>query len=480
MADATSKGELKDSLVIFRAAQNGEVRGAILKLSRFSAIFELYNPDVVLRLSAVLEDFKIVATGRTIYAGRAVVRNVMDTGSAVMVCEVTLSEDCWTDVSLLAAGGQMTRRLADDYNQFMSEWQKLYRVRPEYKVVLADMQTYFTDLRLWLEQLEMGVRMTQNGKAAAAERQVAIDLEKSIIATITALFERFEDAAKDIDESARSAHEILARRQLHPLLLCAPFLNRCFTKPLGYAGDYEMVNMMLRNPLEGGSLFAKVVNFWFVRQAPAEAHRNRIDYLYQHIGLTALRVIHEKRAAQVISIGCGPAQEIQRYLAEHRLNECVVVSLLDFNEETLAYTRRLMDEIKARYELETPIHYIKKSVHTLLKENSRRVESPSEKKYDLVYCAGLFDYLSDQVCQHLMDLMYDWVAPGGMLIATNVDACNPRKLTMDYIMAWHLIYRNSAQMLALKPAAASKDDCVVRSDSTGVNVYIEVKKPDHA
>ena len=43
-------------------------------------------------------------------------------------------------------------------------------------------------------------------------------------------------------------HEAYLRRHLHPLLLCSPFAYRTYQKPLGYAGDYEMVNMIVRDP----------------------------------------------------------------------------------------------------------------------------------------------------------------------------------------------------------------------------------------
>jgi extracellular factor (EF) 3-hydroxypalmitic acid methyl ester biosynthesis protein len=41
-----------------------------------------------------------------------------------------------------------------------------------------------------------------------------------------------------------------------------------------------------------------------------------------------------------------------------------------------------------------------------------------------------------------------------MLITTNVDSSNPRKVTMDYIMEWHLLYRSGAEMEVLKPHGA--------------------------
>ncbi len=76
-----------------------------------------------------------------------------------------------------------------------------------------------------------------------------------------------------------------------------------------------------------------------------------------------------------------------------------------------------------------------------------------------------------------MDVLYDMVAPGGLLIATNVDAGNPIKHWLGYVLEWHLNYRTSGEMLALHPAAADADDARVVSDPTGVNVYLEIRKP---
>src|SRR5437588_3873172 len=99
------------------------------------------------------------------------------------------------------------------------------------------------------------------------------------------------------------------KRQLHPCILCSPFAYRTFYKPLGYAGDYEVVNMMARSPYEGSSLFAKIVNLWFIEQRPAEAHRNRIDSLVQKQFEETARVAGLNRTARIFSLGCGPAIE---------------------------------------------------------------------------------------------------------------------------------------------------------------------------
>ena len=68
--------------------------------------------------------------------------------------------------------------------------------------------------------------------------------------------------------------------------------------------------------------------------------------------------------------------------------------------------------------------------------------------------------------------------PGGMLVSTNVASVNPRRLTMDYIMEWHLNYRTGPQMAVLKPEAVAPDAFTVESDTTGVNIYLKTRKPE--
>ena len=118
------------------------------------------------------------------------------------------------------------------------------------------------------------------------------------------------------------------------------------------------------------------------------------------------------------------------------------------------------------------------SVHQLMKECRRLINSEASK-FDLVYCAGLFDYLPNNSCKELMNIFYDMVVPGGMLVATNVEPSNPLRYGMEYLLDWHLIYRNDEQMRDIRPEDTDKADVCVHTDVTGVNLFLEVRKPDN-
>jgi len=464
----------KESVVLCRTNQGIEIRAGILRLTRHLVVFEIITPGVVLQLSEVLGDFKILLDERAAYSGRAVISSVVHTGTT-MVCEATLDEAC-LDARTFGVVNSPDQVRAG-FEEFVRDWGKSYRILPEFKLLISDMHNYLSDLRLWLEQVELGIRSAPSGDRSDLEREVLTELRKTLVPSLNALFEKFEVVASRVEPGDKPAHRLFVRRQIHPLVFCAPFAYRTFHKPLGYPGDYEMVNMILRDPFEGGSLFAKAFNDWFLSQPPAEAHRNRIKFLTQQLVQETARVAAQGRTARVFNLGCGPAVEVQRFLAEQALANQADLTLLDFNNETIAYTTGVLQELKLRHHRSTRINLIKKSVGQMLKGRGRTTSSGPDSKFDLVYCAGLFDYLPDQHCRQLMNIFYDMLAPGGLLLATNVDSSNPRCLTMEYMMEWVVIYRNGAQMAALKPDAVEADAFTVQSDVTGVNIYVSARKP---
>jgi extracellular factor (EF) 3-hydroxypalmitic acid methyl ester biosynthesis protein len=475
MTDSIQTTTENDSIIVCENSQGIPVRGTLLRMTRYSVSFEAYNPYSILQLSEVLSDFRILVSGKILYSGRGIVSNMVNTG-IVLVCEASLDEDNWLDVDVLSPTLQV-ERLSSDFDRLLNEWSKVERVTPEMKVIVSDMQMLLTDMRRWLEQVELAIRSSVPTERSKLELAIIEKLNRLVIPVTADIFERFEQIAGQVKDDAIAVHRAYARRQMHPLILCSPFVHRVYTKPLGYAGDYEMVNMILRDSVEGTSLFAKMVNNYFVSAAPAEAHRNRITYLTEMLSRVTRRRSKEGLTTKIFNLGCGPAKEVQKFLTYDDLSERAEFYLLDFNDETLELTGRILSDIMMKHRRSTRLHMIKRSVHQILKEGARIGDNDSGGLYDIVYCAGLFDYLSDRICKRLLEIFYEMLAPGGLLVATNVDASNPDRLKMEYLLDWHLIYRNQEQLRNLAPEESLPDNCCVEKDVTGANIFLEVRKP---
>ena len=464
----------KEALVVFQTSQGFELRGSLLRLSPHQITFEAYSTLTVLRLSEVLDEFRIFAGGQLLYTGKAVLTNLIHSG-VTLICQATLKE-AWVNPGLVYAG-LSTERLQAEFDGFFVDWQKHFLLRSEYRLFVSELYSFFQDLRLWLEHVELGLRGSPSGDSHKQELDFAQQLAPRALSVFNEFVDRFEEIARPLEEAGVAAHQNYLRRQLHPLLLSAPWVYRTVMKPLGYAGDYEMVSMMFRQPLEGASLFAKIVNYCFLEQGAVRAHRNRVDYLVEKLISENLRAARAGQDFRVLVIGSGPAIEIQRFLSCMPAGTPAYFDLLDFDAEALQHAGRAVAAASSdNGQSSVSVRLVKKSVASMIKESARSAPESDGAQYHLIYCAGLFDYLTDQVCRRIMDVGFKWLAPGGLLLATNVTPSNPCRFGMEHMLDWSLIYRDASRMRLLRPAAEPQE-VEIKSDYTGVNVWIEVRKP---
>jgi extracellular factor (EF) 3-hydroxypalmitic acid methyl ester biosynthesis protein len=138
-----------NTTVICKSSLGTELHATLLRLSRRQVVLEIYDPQIVLQMSEVLS-LNVSRGAQPVYSGRAVIRNLVNTGTT-MVCEATLDE-VWGDEDSVVPVSPVTD-ISKGFADFMQKWQKVYKIVPEYKILIADMQSFLMDLRLWLEQV---------------------------------------------------------------------------------------------------------------------------------------------------------------------------------------------------------------------------------------------------------------------------------------------------------------------------------------
>lgn len=459
-----------DPVVTFQNSQGDSARGTLTSLQRHALVMEIYNPYSIVQVSEVLNDLTIRSGDRSIYKGKAVVVSLLNTGLMAVV-SVTLIDE-WND---LGGIDHSNNNVAQAVARFVEEWESRSRVSESYQVVVNDLRAYFSEVTRWLDKADItaGLPRDENGRV---RDDVFYEIARPLMATVQGYLVRFETEAAKIPPELEPAHRAFAQAAIHPLVLRAPFVYRTFAKPLGYAGDYEMVNQILGNPREGPSTYFELVNFVFLQSSVAQAHRNRVDILLDRSQALAKAALDQNRPLRILNVGCGPAGELQRLAAsDHSLNH-LDVTLMDFSEETLAYTSQRLTEI-AKKAGQAPLKLTLRheSVHQLLKRTSRDQSLALEEQYDYIYCAGLFDYLADKACARLISYFEHHLRPGGTLLVTNVHSDNPERFWMEHFMEWYLIYRDEVGLTKLFPSTLP--NVKTYTDETGVNLFAEVVKP---
>ena len=211
-----------------------------------------------------------------------------------------------------------------------------------------------------------------------------------------------------------------------------PFTGHCFRKPRGYAGDAELLDYLygITDAPPGTSPIGRSIFHHMMEQQGALSVRSRGRILAQVIDEVAER----RKSPRILSIACGHLREgiHSQALMGGRVGEFIA---LDQDTDSLAHV--------ARAYAGTGVKTVNGSVKALLGEKIWF------EGFDLVYAAGLYDYLSERVAVRLTRMMFDMLAPGGRLLVANFAPTLPEVGYMETFMDWKLIYRTAEEMARL-------------------------------
>ena len=254
-----------------------------------------------------------------------------------------------------------------------------------------------------------------------------------------------------------------------PILEVGWLQNRARTKPLGYAGDYQILARMAEqvccdDPL--GRLFDR----YFLKLAAPRAVRERLHHV---AGTLAARCLeHCGSTYRVVSVGSGPGIDIQTALAALPQTERdrVEVTLLDLDPEALGHAAGRIVEFLPERNLDCR------------RENLYRLASNASLAADLdgvhlVICTGFFDYLRDDVAVELLRFFWSCLASGGQMLVGNFAPHNPTRAYMEWIGNWYLTYRSADELRKLGiDADIPEDRFDVQTEHTGVDLFLVAEK----
>jgi extracellular factor (EF) 3-hydroxypalmitic acid methyl ester biosynthesis protein len=316
-------------------------------------------------------------------------------------------------------------------------------VLPEFKAWVADVRTSLEELKEFLDTEERALdgedRLTREEKLG----QYIEALRPWIVQEMTAVRQQMNELVDGFSEDEHSIHKAYVRRHLLPFFSLAPFAARSLDKPLGYAGDYEMMNMLYRDHAEGASLFGKLLNVYVTSEVAAQANINRVPFLGAKIRERLAASSNER--VRIANIGCGPAKEIELLLRESpELGRRLDVALLDQEEQSMSYCERVLTPLVRS--TGARIQFIREPVRKLL--TTRRLKEALGAR-EMIYSSGLYDYLEDRVAAALTSSLFGALTEGGLLCVGNVAVDNPSRWMMEYFGDWFLIYRDRGDLLRL-------------------------------
>ena len=341
---------------------------------------------------------------------------------------------------------------------------------PAFKGWLFDLRLHLETAQQFLDQEEKALSAADLYTKQRTRQDLLEALASDVIDRMDRAGQELHALVNGLDPSSHDAHRRLLKQRLVPLLQESPFLRRAFEKPLGYAGDFEMMNMLYRDHAEGETLFGQALNMWATQTPVAQANINRLTFIESQIRLA---LSSTQGRLKVTSIGCGPARELQNLLeTSPELGHRLEVALIDQGEEAITHCERTLGPLAVRTGVKVKFH--RESIRRFL--TVRQAERTFGHRH-LVFSGGLFDYLGDRAYKVLLQVLYDALLPGGRLLLGNVAAHNPSRWAMEYFVDWVVIHRSPDDLKVLASSLHPRPTEIrVESEPSGVNLFLHVMK----
>jgi len=325
-------------------------------------------------------------------------------------------------------------------------------------------------------------------------------LEREVVPVRDRYLAALEDLAGVADGfSAAQAGDhrryVMASR-FYAALTEVPYYRQLQTRPRGYVGDADTMRFIYAQRFEGDSPFARLFHRMATDVRACAAVRNRRDYLRA--------AIESRRYRRVLDVAAGPAEEIRLALGDASLD--VEVLAIDHDVQTYRELSASIDDPRFSVAIANALDLAsgRRWVATprregaprcfprrdfrwpraLLAPAKYRIRALRPRSFDLIVCAGLFDYLrtfetASKGTLGLTTTLFDLLAPGGELIIGNFSTEMPRgqRFCMEYFCNWKLAYRSPQELLDFARALPRGEFTArVEAEPEGLNLFLHVAR----
>lgn len=306
--------------------------------------------------------------------------------------------------------------------------------------------------------------LRNGGEIPPATRRVIMNSVQQAITSLNDLIG--DDVDIPEDEKAEIGRNVFSAWR--PYLMLTEAANRFYTKPLGYAGDYETIRLIYRNQGGGIGSLGPVIDQAILETDACQSCRNRRPLLAAKIQDQLND--HPGQPVQITSLGSGPAEELFDVLGPSTdARERLTAHCVDIDFSALAH-------VIGRAKSENLGRQIRGHQANLFRVAAGKESVPIGPQ-DFVYSVGLIDYFEDAHVIQLMDWMHSILRPGGTALLGNLHVSNAVKAFADHVLDWKLIHRTESDMHRLFRASRFGRGCTrIEFEAAGVNMFATCTK----
>jgi extracellular factor (EF) 3-hydroxypalmitic acid methyl ester biosynthesis protein len=462
--------------VQFHDFQGVERTCPVRDFSRTGLSFLLEDGSLIFRIGDILE-IRFFSYEKEVHFGAATIVHIQDDClDGKVISRIGCHFENPMDISTIIRGDKV-KQLRNEYTDFIQSLAVEDNLNEEFVHLTSHLHFLLSNFRKKIKEEEEKIsREDERIRSELIETLRTMTFEAINEVTLKYCDQFSRITAGFSDSKEHFIHREYFQKTLNEFFLASKLFNRAYTKPLGYAGDYEMMNIIYRNDFEGDDVFSQVMSKVDCEGSAALAVRNRREYLLGKI-LSVYNGLEEGHTGKVVSVACGPCMELGdllKHTAEAKRPVRLDVVAMDQDPHALAYAGQMLSS-PAVNDTGVHIELVQDNIKNLI--IGRKKEASRYANADLIYSAGLCDYLSANATSRLIGELYRYLKPGGCLVIGNFGPYNPQRFKMEYGAEWFLIHRSEEELKDL--ARGLPEDVVLRMEKEpeGVNLFLNIIKP---
>ncbi len=226
-----------------------------------------------------------------------------------------------------------------------------------------------------------------------------------------------------------------------------------YHKPLGYAGDFQLIEKIYTYKTSSNPHLAKWDQF-SQQQTATNAIRNRISFFLDQVWKAKNQAPTD---CHILNLASGPGRDMYETLnivgAPGIRIDCV-----EQDAQAINYAANLCKQFVSH------IRFFQKNV----------LRFTTKQTYNLIWSGGLFDYFNDAIFKRILTRLLGFLKSDGKLIIGNFSTTNPSRGYMD-LFNWNLIHRTREDLRQLaRDCGVSDEKITIEQEPEGINLFLVI------
>lgn len=328
-------------------------------------------------------------------------------------------------------------------------------------------------IRFFLDDVQKYVEKLHSfHEAFDASGKISQVLENRLFLETRCILEKGDKIISSIkDKVIRKRIKEMFRKIVFDFVKEGDLVRRGYAKPRGYAGDYEIIEMIYNNSSLSkglGRCFDKYLlndDYVLAIRTRKEQMKGKLsDFITQYAGMKI----------DILNLASGSAREIRELFLDEEFStdKKIKFTLVDQDRDALEFSKLKLDRIPNNISF----RYINENVLNFSRSNEKYTKILG--CFDLIYSIGLADYIPDILLEELIKFSFNLLKAGGRLVIAHKNTRMYKSLASDWFCNWHFYPRSCGNVIKLIKSFLEhrKFDLNISNKKSGCIFFITVTK----